>query len=108
MNEKDSPCANVVVTSDSVSCLSKAKDTAEAKLDALSGRLRHKLEAQDATRLVETQKTWIKYRNQNCTAERELYGLGTAAGPAYLACLEAMARARTKELEITYAVVLKD
>jgi uncharacterized protein YecT (DUF1311 family) len=35
MNEKDSPCAHVAVTSDLVSCLSKAKDAADAKLNAL-------------------------------------------------------------------------
>jgi hypothetical protein len=32
---------------------------------------------------------------------------GTAAAPAYLACLEAMTRARTKELAVGYAVRLK-
>jgi uncharacterized protein YecT (DUF1311 family) len=108
MNEKDSPCGDVVVTSDAVSCLSKAKHAADAKLDALYEQLRRRLDGEDATRLVATQKTWIKYRDENCTAERELYGLGTAAGPAYLACLEAMTRARTRELQITYAVRLKD
>ena len=108
MNEKDSPCAGVGGTSDAVSCLSKAKDAADTKLNALYQKLRQRLEAEDATRLVETQRTWMKYRDQNCTAERELYGLGTAAGPAYLACLEAMTRARTKELEVTYAVHTKD
>lgn len=43
----------------------------------------------------------------NCSAERDLYEGGTAASPAYLGCLEAMTRARTKELAVTYAVKLK-
>jgi uncharacterized protein YecT (DUF1311 family) len=108
MNEKDSPCASVVVASDLVSCLSKAREAAEARLNALYDKLRHRLEGEDANRLVETQKAWMKYRDENCSAERALYGAGTAAGPAYLTCLESMTRARTKELRVTYAVRLKD
>jgi prophage antirepressor-like protein len=71
-------------------------------------KLRQRLEGANADRLAETQRTWLKYRDENCSVERELYGKGTAAGPAYLACLEAMTRARTKELQITYPVRLKD
>ena len=53
------------------------------------------------------QRLWIQYRDATCSAERDLYEGGTAAAPAYLAWLEAMTRARTKELVITYAVKLK-
>lgn len=108
MNEKDSPCADVVATSDQVSCLSKAKDAADAKLNDLYKKLRQRLEGGDADRLVETQRTWVKYRNENCLAERELYVGGTAATPAYLACSEETTRDRTRELQVTYAVRLKD
>jgi uncharacterized protein YecT (DUF1311 family) len=109
MNESASPCAGVAVTSDLVSCLSKAKDASDAKLNSVYQSLRQKkFDTEDANRLVETQRMWIKYRDANCSAERALYGGGTAAYPAYLACIEAMTRARTKELQITYAVRLKD
>ena len=108
MNGPDSPCTNAVVTSDKVSCLSKAKDASDAKLNSVYQSLRNRLEGEDADRLLETQRIWIKYRDANCSAERALYGGGTAAHPAYLACVEAMTRARTKELQITYAVRLKD
>lgn len=108
MNEPDSPCVDVVVTSDLVSCLSKAKDASDAKLNSVYQSIRKKLEGQDASRLVETQRIWIKYRDANCSAERALYEGGTAKYPAYLACIEAMTRTRTKELQITYAVILKD
>ena len=50
---------------------------------------------------------WIQYRDANCAAERDLYASSTAASPDYQACLEAMTRARTKELTVTYAVKLK-
>jgi uncharacterized protein YecT (DUF1311 family) len=58
-------------------------------------------------RLTVAQRLWIQCRNANCSAERALYDGGTAAGPVYLACLEAVTRARTKELRLTYAVRLK-
>jgi uncharacterized protein YecT (DUF1311 family) len=107
-NEPDSPCAHAVVTSEKVGCLSKAKDASDAKLNSVYERLRSKLEGEDADNLLETQRIWTKYRDANCSAERALYGGGTAAHPAYLACIEAMTRARIKELQITYAVRLKD
>jgi uncharacterized protein YecT (DUF1311 family) len=108
MNEQDSPCANVVSTSDSVECLSKARVSSDAKLNSLYQELRKRLEGDDANRLIATEKLWIQYRDANCEAERALYVPGTGAGPAYLACLEAMTRERTKELRITYTVRLKD
>jgi uncharacterized protein YecT (DUF1311 family) len=107
MNEKDSPCANVVVTVELANCLAKASDVADAQLNAAYKNLRGKLVAADAQRLVATQRLWIQYRDPNCTAERDLYAGGTASAPAYLACLEAMTRARTTELAVTYAVKLK-
>jgi uncharacterized protein YecT (DUF1311 family) len=107
MNEPDSPCVGVVVTSDLVSCLSKAKDASDAKLNSVYQSIRKQLESEDASRLVETQRIWIKYRDANCSAERALYEGGTAKYPASLACIEAMTRTRTKELQITYAVRLK-
>lgn len=107
MNEKDSPCAKFFVTAGLVSCLAKAKDVADVRLCRAYKNLRERLDPADLQRLVVTQRLWIQYRNANCTAERELYAGGTAASPAYLACLEAMARARTQELAVTYALALK-
>ncbi len=107
MNEKDSPCANVVVTVDLANCLSKARDSSDAKLNSFYTKLRERLDASDAKRLTVAQRLWIQYRDANCSAERKLYEGGTASSPVYLSCLEAMTRTRTKELEVTYAVKLK-
>jgi len=107
MNEPDSPCVNVVSTSDSVECLSKARVSSDVELNSLYQEIRKRLEGDDAKRLVGTEGLWIRYRDANCDAERGLYGIGTGAGPAYLACLEAMTRERAKELRITYTVILK-
>jgi uncharacterized protein YecT (DUF1311 family) len=107
MNEKDSPCANVVVTADLARCLSTARDSAEVRLNSVYTGIRKRLDATDAQRLRATQRLWIQYCDANCLAERDLYARGTASGPVYLACLEAMTRARAKELEIMYAVMMK-
>jgi uncharacterized protein YecT (DUF1311 family) len=107
MNEPDSPCFNVGVTYDAVECLLKAKESSDAALNSIYQEIRKRLEGDDAKRLVETERLWIQYRDANCEAERALYEPGTAAQPAYLACIEAMTRARTKELRITYTVRLK-
>jgi uncharacterized protein YecT (DUF1311 family) len=76
-------------------------------LNALYKQVRGKLDGEDEKRLVTAQRLWIQFRDANCTAERELYAGGTAAGPVYLACLEAMTRGRTRELRVTYAARLK-
>lgn len=106
MNEKDSPCANVAITTDLVQCLSKARDSSDAKLNTIYRRLEKALAASDKELLTRSERLWIQYRDANCTAERALYDGGTGAYPAYLGCLEAMTRERVKELEITYAVRL--
>jgi uncharacterized protein YecT (DUF1311 family) len=107
MNEKDSPCSTAVMTVELRSCFAKARDVADSGLNAAYKEIRAKLDGEDATRLNLAQRLWIQYRDANCTAERELYAGGTAAPVVYLACLEAMTRARKKELLATYAVTLK-
>lgn len=107
MNEPDAACAGVVITADLVSCLWKARNAADTKLNSVYQHLRTRLDTGEEKQLVETERLWIQYRDANCTAERDLYGNGTGQEPAYLACLEAMTRERTKELQVTYAVRLK-
>jgi len=107
MNEPDSPCAGVVVTSDLVACLWKAQTSSEADMNSVYEKIRKNLTAHEVQQLVGAQKLWTQYRDANCSAERALYENGTGAPPAYLACMEAMARERTKELRVTYAVRLK-
>ena len=107
MNEQDSPCSNVVVTSELTKCLSDARDRADAKLNAVCKEIRGRLERADAENLTKTQRFWIQYRDSNCSAERDLYEGGTAKYPVYFACLESLTRVRTRELQVTYAVRLK-
>jgi uncharacterized protein YecT (DUF1311 family) len=107
MNEQDSPCPNAVTTLDMAKCFSNAKAASDAEINSLYQQIRKKLDADDVKRLAVAQRFWIQYRDANCLAERSLYDGGTASGPVYLACLEAMTRARTRELRLAYAVRLK-
>ncbi len=77
-------------------------------MNSLYQKIKKGLDNGEAEELAKTQQLWVKYRDANCSAERSLYAGGTAATPAYLACLEAMTRERTKELHVTYTVRLKD
>ena len=76
-------------------------------MDSLYRQIKLKLSTDEEGQLTETQRLWAECRDANCSAVRDLYGLGTGATPAYLACMEAMARQLTKELRVTYAVRLK-
>ncbi len=97
----------MVVTAALVHCLAKARGVADAELNALDQNIRAKLDASEVQQFVTAERLWMQYRDANCVAERDLYGGGTASGPAYLGCLEAMTRKRAKELTVTYAVRLK-
>ena len=108
MNEPDSPCAGPSTTADLVACLDKARVSSDAEMNSLYQKIKKRLDNSEAEELVKTQRLWVKYRDANCSAERSLYAGGTAAPPAYLACLEAMTRERTRELRVTYTVRLKD
>ena len=79
MNVPDSPCAQVVVTSDLIDCLSGAKASSDTELNSLYQRIRVRLNASEARQLTETQRLWIQYRNANCAAERSLSEGGTAS-----------------------------
>jgi uncharacterized protein YecT (DUF1311 family) len=107
MNEKASPCANVVATAELSNCFFGARLTADVKLESVYKKIRSRLGADDATSLTKTQRLWFRYRDANCSAERNLYEGGTAKAPVYYACLESMTRGRTRELQVTYAVRLK-
>jgi len=107
INEPDSPCAKIGGTVDLTACLEKARASSDAELNVLYGDLRKRLDPDESKQLTATQRLWIQYRDANCEVERELYGQGTGRGPAYLACLEAMTRERTRELRVTYRVRLK-
>jgi uncharacterized protein YecT (DUF1311 family) len=107
MNAKDSPCSGVAMTVELGRCFAQANDSADAKPNSIYRGIMARLGKSDADRLIAAQRRWIEYRDANCLAERALYAGGTAAYPAFIACLEAMTRARTEELQVQYVLAMK-
>jgi hypothetical protein len=73
MNEKDSPWSTAITTVGLSSCFAKAREVADAQLNAAYKEIRGKLDAAGEKRLVATQRFWTQYRDANYTAERQLY-----------------------------------
>ena len=51
-------------------------------------------------RLVEAQRAWISYRDNDCKAKLKLAENGTMRGAIYLGCLTERTEQRTKELKV--------
>jgi uncharacterized protein YecT (DUF1311 family) len=100
MNEKDSACANVVVTVELTNCFSDARNRSDTKLNSVYKEIRTRLEGADADHLTKTQRLWVQYRDANCSSERDLYEGGTAKYAVYFACLESLTRARTRNYKL--------
>jgi uncharacterized protein YecT (DUF1311 family) len=98
MNAKDSPCSAVVTTVDLSACLAKARTRADNDLNRTYARISAALGREDRRRLVLAERSWLAFRDSMCAAERGLYGAGTAAGPAYLACVEGLTRRQAEAL----------
>jgi uncharacterized protein YecT (DUF1311 family) len=72
------------------------------ELTLLYNKIRQILSPTEQRQLQAAQRLGIKFRDANCAAERDLYGVGSAARMAYEACLGADTRQRTAELNVIY------
>lgn len=76
------------MTADRAQCLAKESDAPDAQLNAVYQSVRGKLDAAEVQQLITADRVWIQYPDAYRSAERDLYGGGTATGPAHLACLD--------------------
>jgi uncharacterized protein YecT (DUF1311 family) len=102
MNAKDSPCKTDATTPDLANCLWNAWTAEDKNLNAYYKTVSKHVEGDELKDLRRAENAWITYRDLNCTAEKELYDGGTAVGPVYNACMEAMTRHRLAELKTMY------
>jgi uncharacterized protein YecT (DUF1311 family) len=102
MNAIDSPCKTDVITVDLANCLWNAWKAEDKDLNAYYQTVSRHVEGDELTDLRRAENAWIAFRDLNCTAEKELYDGGTAVGPVYNACMEAMTRHRLEELKTMY------
>jgi uncharacterized protein YecT (DUF1311 family) len=61
--------------------------------------IREALSADEQRDLQSAQRLWLKFRDSNCQAERNLYAGGSAAPMVYAACIEADTRQRVSDPE---------
>ena len=102
MNAPDAPCAQHPGTTDMMACLDRTQRNADQDLNATYARIMRFLTVDERPSLIEAQRQWLRNRDASCASERQLYGGGTASGPAYLACMEAETRHRTGDLNTAY------
>ncbi len=106
-NENNTACVQGTANVNLVACLSDERKKSDASLDAVYAELRKRLSSPDAERLAAGQRQWLVYRHSKCTAARDPHQDEATRYPAYIACLDTMTRARTQELQTTYAAKLK-
>jgi uncharacterized protein YecT (DUF1311 family) len=102
MNAPDSPCKANETTVDLANCLWKAWQREDGELNRYYAVVQEHLQPDELADLRSAEKAWIGFRDLNCNAEKALYEGGTAPGPAYNACKEAMTRHRLAELKTMY------
>ena len=102
MNATDAPCQSAVPNAQQTECFIAASKAADERLSQTYSRIRQVLSPAEQKDLQQAQRLWLKFRYANCSAERNLYGSGTAAPMVYAACLEADTQQRTVELKTMY------
>jgi uncharacterized protein YecT (DUF1311 family) len=102
MNAKDAPCQGPSTTAEEASCFGTAFQKADAVLNKYYRRIETLETGDDLANLKNAQRLWIQFRDANCKAEYDLYEGGSAGPTVKTACLEAMTRHRTEELETMY------
>ncbi len=83
-------------------CLHKSYQAANRRLNQVYKKMVAKVTGNERKELIEAQKTWIQFRDSNCSFE--VYGSrgGTGYSGFLNQCLERMTRQRTSDLESIY------
>ena len=102
MNAKDGPCREPSTTADAYDCFFAASKKADTELNKFYRRVQTVVDGDELVKLREAQRLWIQFRDANCSAEHELYEGGSAGPMVKVACLEAVTRHRTEELQVMY------
>jgi|SRR5690348_7360696 uncharacterized protein YecT (DUF1311 family) len=102
MNAPDAPCQPPASNAEMTSCFIQASKAADERLNKTYSQIREVLSPGEQRDLQSAQRLWLKFRDTNCSAERNLYGGGSAGPTVQAACIEADARQRTNDLKVMY------
>jgi uncharacterized protein YecT (DUF1311 family) len=98
MNAPDAPCQGVGPGVEFSNCLFQAAKQRDRELQEVYRQTAHVMSGDELRQLAKAQKLWMSYRKTVCDAEYAGYGVGTGGPPTHSACLEALTRARIKDL----------
>lgn len=102
MNAKNAPCQGPSTTVLEADCFAAALKKSDLQLNRLYQRIQAVVHGDEQADLKGAQQLWIQFRDSNCLAEQNLYEGGSATSAVKLACLEAMTRHRSEELQLMY------
>ncbi|MGO9945583.1 MAG: lysozyme inhibitor LprI family protein [Steroidobacteraceae bacterium] len=102
MNDAGAPCRDKVVTVEAHNCFQLAATSADKRLNQTYNKILAKLSPDEQTALRNAERLWVQFRDTTCAAERDLYDGGTAAGVAFIACIEEETRLREIDLVTMY------
>jgi uncharacterized protein YecT (DUF1311 family) len=98
MNAKEAPCQSPSTTVEEMDCFASA----DSNLNQLYRRVLTVVDGDELVKLKTVQLLWIQFRDANCDRDRNFTPGGSTAPMVKLACLEAMTRHRTEELNMMF------
>jgi uncharacterized protein YecT (DUF1311 family) len=102
MNDAGASCNGKVVTMEAYNCFQLAATSADKRLNQTYNKILAKLSPNEQNALRNAERLWVQFRDTTCAAERGLYDGGTAAGVAFVACIEEETRQREIDLLTMY------
>ena len=92
-------CQNPTSNVDYKECAHRSYAAADRRLNQVYQQLSSKLSAVERKQLIDTETTWIQFRDKNCSFEVYPSRGGTGYGGFLSSCLEQMTKQRTADLE---------
>jgi uncharacterized protein YecT (DUF1311 family) len=92
-------CKSPQTTLEMNMCSTQEFKTADSKLNQLYQQLLPKLNSKQQQRLTVAQRSWVKFRDENCDYEMGKYEGGTLAAPTYGYCRARLTQERVKDFE---------
>lgn len=92
-------CKNPQTTLDMNMCSSQEFEAADKKLNQVYKQLQAKISSRQKQRLTVAQRTWIKFRDENCEYAKGQFEGGSLAASTYGYCRARVTQERIKDLE---------
>lgn len=92
-------CKNPQTTVEMNVCSSQEFQAADSKLNQLYQQLQAKISSRQKQRLTVAQRTWIKFRDENCDYAKGQFEGGSLAASTYGYCRATVTQERIKDLE---------